>query len=183
MTTDEMTMLTNIRQYFFLRNLRRLLAEHQRSRKVHTLETARTVGLMFDATADKMRKEVLDYARILEKKGKKVQLLGYFDTKQPPMPTPDFAFFFKKETNWMGQPKSEKATQFVKEKFDLLLALNPQDLPALTWLTAQSSASMKIGFASEQPHDLDVQLETPPEKGIRYFAEQLELYLGKIKVG
>lgn len=183
MTTDETTMLTNIRQYFFLRNLRRLLAAPQRIRRAHTLETARTIGLLFDATADKVRSEVLDYARILEKKGKKVQLLGYFDTPQPPTPAPDFAFFFKKEMTWVGQPKSEKATQFVKEKFDLLLALNPQNLPALTWLAAQSLASMKIGFASEQPHDLDVQLETPPEKGIRYFAEQLELYLGKIKVG
>ncbi len=176
-------MLTNIRQYIFLRNLRYLLAARQRTRRVHTLETARTVGLLFDATADKTRKEVLDYARVLEKKGKKVQMLGYFDTKQPPVPTPDFAFFFKKETTWTGQPKSEKATQFAKEKFDLLLALNPDDQPALTWLAAQSLAAMKIGFASEQPHDLDVQLETPPEKGIRYFAEQLELYLGKIKVG
>ncbi len=176
-------MLTNIRQYFFLRNLRYLLAAPRRTRRVHTLETARTVGLLFDATAEKVRKEVLDYARILEKKGKKVQLLGYFDTKQPPMPAPDFAFFFKKETTWTGQPKSEKAAQFAQEKLDLLLALNPDDLPPLTWLAAQSAAAMKIGFATQQPHDLDVQLETPPEKGIRYFAEQLELYLGKIKPG
>lgn len=175
-------MLTNIRQYFFLRNLRYLLAAPRRVRRTHTLETARTVGLLFDATAEKMRKEVLEYARILEKKGKKVHLLGYFATKQPPMPAPDFAFFFKKEIAWTGQPKSEKAAQFAQEKFDLLLSLNPDDLPPLSWLAAQSAAAMKIGFATQSPHDLDVQLETPPEKGIRYFAEQLELYLGKIRV-
>jgi hypothetical protein len=176
-----MTMLTNIRQYFFLQNLRRLLAKPQRTRRAHTLETARTIGLLFDATTDKTRREVLGYAQILEKKGKKVRLLGYFDTPQPPAPTPDFAFFFKKETAWTGLPRSEKAAQFAQEKLDLLLALNPDDLPPLTWLAAQSAAAMKVGYATEQPHDLDVQVETPPEKGIRHFAEQLELYLGKIR--
>jgi hypothetical protein len=39
---------------------------------------------------------------------------------------------------------------------------------------------MKIGFATEQPNDLDLQLETPPEKGIRHFTEQLERYLDTI---
>jgi hypothetical protein len=39
---------------------------------------------------------------------------------------------------------------------------------------------MKIGFATHRPNDFDIQLETPEGKGIRYFTEQLALYLGKI---
>jgi hypothetical protein len=173
-------MFEYIRTVLFKKALHRLLTEQQRSRKTHTLESARTIGVLFDATADKPRQEVLDFVKTLEKRGKKVQLLGFFNVKQPPAVVPDFPFFFKKETHWTGRPKAEKADAFAKEKFEVLLALNPSDLPALIWLAAQSQASMKIGFATEQPNDLDLQLETPPEKGIRHFTEQLERYLDTI---
>jgi len=174
-------MFEYIRTALFKNALNRLLAEPQRLRKTHTLESARTIGLLFDATSDKPRQEILDFVKNLEKKGKKVQMLGFFNLKQSPVATPDFPFFFKKETGWWtGRPKSEKADDFAKEKFEILLALNPDDLPALTWLAVQSQAAMKIGFATEQPNDLDLQLETPPEKGIRHFTEQLEHYLDTI---
>jgi len=175
-------MFTALRHFFFNKNLRHLLSIQKRARRTHTLETARTVGLLFEASSDKIRQEVSDYARLLEKKGKKVQLLGFFNTPQPPATTPDFPFFFKKETTWTGEPRSQKATAFSTEKLDLLLTLNPGSLSPLTWLAAQSQAAMKIGYATEQPNDLDLQLETPPEKGIRHFTEQLERYLEKIRV-
>ncbi|HNG90977.1 MAG TPA: hypothetical protein PK858_12255 [Saprospiraceae bacterium] len=174
-------MLEALRQYFFRSRLRHLMAQHKRTRRVHTLDTAKTVSILFEATSDRMRQEVLDYARSLEKKGKKVQLLGYYDQPKSPEPSPDFPFFFKKENAWTGEPKSERAARFAQEKPDLLLVFNPHDLPPLMWVAIQSAAAMKIGYATVQTHDLDVQLDTPAEKGIKHFADQLDLYLSKIK--
>jgi hypothetical protein len=163
----------------FKKALRELLVSQKRKRQVHTLDSARTIGVLFDATSETTRRESLDFIRLLEKQGKKGSSLGFFNVKQAPE-NQAFDSFFAKETSWLGQPKSEKATTFVKEKFDLLLTLNPDELPPLEWLAAQSQSAFKIGFATSRPNDFDIQLETPEGKGIRYFTEQLALYLGKI---
>ncbi|MFN0213930.1 MAG: DUF6913 domain-containing protein [Saprospiraceae bacterium] len=172
-------MLAPLRTLLFKKALRNLLASQKRSRQVHTLESARTVGVLFDAGSETTRRESLEFVRSLEKQGKKVSTLGFFNMKQTPE-NQIFDSFFAKETTWLGQPKSEKATSFIKQKFDLLLTLNPDELPPLEWLAAQSQAAFKIGFATSRPNDFDIQLETPEGKGIQYFTEQLALYLGKI---
>jgi hypothetical protein len=172
-------MLTKLRQFLFLNALRQALAAQTRKRKTFTVETAGTIGILFDASKEKTRRDVLDYAKQLEKKGKKVRLFGFFDDKQIHEGT-GFEHFTLKETNWRGIPKSEKAAAFAKEKFDLLLSFNSGEVPALEWLAVGSQAAMKIGPATERPNDFDVQLETPEAKGIPYFTEQLHHYLNKI---
>lgn len=172
-------MIAKIRAIFFKNALGKLLAEQKRQRKTNTLQSARTIGILFDATSETVRKDVLEYVKKLEKDGKKVQMLGFFDTKQPPE-NQSFDYFFLKETTWQGIPKSEKAKTFSKEKFDLLLCLNPDDRPSLEWLAIESPAAMKIGFATDHLNDYDIQLETPEGKGVRFFTEQLSIYLDKI---
>lgn len=39
---------------------------------------------------------------------------------------------------------------------------------------------MKVGYATGRPNDLDLQLETPDDKGLPFFIAQLHLYLEKI---
>jgi len=172
-------MLAPIRDLLFKKALRGVLASQKRTRQVHTLESARSIGLLFDAGSEKARKESLEFVYQLEKQGKKVTVLGYFDSKQG-TENPSFDAFTTKETTWTGRPKSEKAQAFAREKFDLLLTLNPDEQTPLEWLAATSQAAFKVGFATHRPNDFDVQLETPEGKGIRYFTEQLAVYLGKI---
>lgn len=124
-------------------------------------------------------REIMEYAHDLEEKGKKVRLFGYFSTNQPPVGHP-FGFFHKKEINWFGIPNSPKALAFAEEKPDLLIYLNREECRPLEWLAAASQASMKIGFATDRPNDFDLLLETPGDKGIGYFIEQLHHYLDKI---
>ena len=172
-------MLEYIRIALFRKALRRLLASQKRSRKTHTIGSAKSIGLLFDATADKHRKEVEEYIVSMEKAGKKMRVLGYFNMKQP-TPAHTFDAFTLKETTWTRKPKSEHAGVFGREKFDLLICLNPDELPALEWIAAQSPASMKIGAPTTHSNDFDLQLEIPADKGPRYFMEQLNLYLDKL---
>lgn len=172
-------MLEKFRLALFRNALRRNLTNQERRRKTHTLESARTVGILFDASADKNRREVLDFAKNLEKSGKKVRLLGFFAEKKLPENL-SFDCFGLKDLTFSLQPKSEKALAFAKEKFDLLLCLNPDKQAAVEWVAVQSQAAMKIGYATELPDDYDLQLEIPADKSLRFFVEQLELYLDKI---
>lgn len=172
-------MIDQIRSAFYKNALGKLLAGQKRQRKTHTLTSARTIGILFDATSDSLRKEVLEFAHKLEKEGKKIQLLGFFNTKQLPE-NPAFNHFGLKESTWARIPKSEKAISFAADPLDLLLSFNPDELPQLSWIAAASKAAMKIGLASNQQNDFDIQLETPDGKGFRFFTEELRGYLDKI---
>lgn len=172
-------MLALLRNFLFKKALRESLAAQKRSRQVHTIDSARTIGVLFDASSETTRRESLEFIKALEKQGKKVSALGFFNVNKVPGDQA-FEFFSKKECSWIGQPKSEKGLEFAKQKFDLLLTLNPDKLAPLEWLAVQSQASFKIGIATSHPNDFDIQLETPEGKGIRYFTEQLALYLGRI---
>lgn len=172
-------MLESLRIALFNKSLRKVLAGQKRRRLAHNFESAKTVGILFDATTEKTRHEVMEYAARLTERRKSVRLLGYFKTKQPPEGHA-FNFFFQKETSWTGAPKSEKASAFAKEKFDLLIYLDPEECHPLEWVAAASQAAMKVGFATDRPNDFDLLLETPADKGLHFFIEQLHLYLDKI---
>lgn len=172
-------MLEFIRSALYKKSLQRVLTTQKRRRQAHNFNSAKKIGILFDATTEKTRHEVMVYASQLVERGKSVRLFGYFKTKQPPE-SHTFNFFYQKETTWTGVPKSEKATAFAQEKFDLLIYLDPEECLPLEWLAAASQASMKVGYATDRPNDFDLLLETPGDKGLPYFIEQLHLYLDKI---
>lgn len=172
-------MLENIRRAFARKNLRRAVASQQRRRRTHTLDSARTLGILFDATPERNRREVLEFAKNLEKKGKKVSLLGFI-AENKPAAEPSFDCLSQQEIRWNAALDSPKAAAFVQQKFDLLLSFNPDGQWPLDLLAAQSPAAMKIGFVTSGPNDFDMLLEIPADKGLRFFVEQLELYLDKI---
>lgn len=172
-------MLEFIRIAFYKKSLRKLLETQKRRRLSHNLDSAKTIAILFDATTEKTRREIKEYAEELEDKGKKVRLFGYFSIKQPPEGHP-FGFFTKQDTTWAGVPKGDKALAFAAEKPDILIYMNPEPCEPLEWLAAASQAAMKVGFAMEKPNDFDLLLETPANKDLHYFTEQLHLYLGKI---
>lgn len=174
-------MFESIRTRMAYDAIRKWLAAHTRTRKTYTLETASTVAVIFDATIEKTRNESLAWIKTLQKSGKKVQVLGFFNEKKPPVPIPEFDFFTAKETSWTFVPNGEKATAFIAAKSDLLLCVNPGELPAISWVAAKCTTSMKIGMATRHHNDYDLQIDTPIEKGVHFFAEQLHFYLGKIK--
>jgi len=173
-------MLEKLRTFFLSRQLRRTLTEQNRQRKAHTLQSAHTIGILFDATEEKDRKDVLALAEMMQEgQRKKVRLLGFVDDKQPLGQT-QFPQFTQKDLKWNGTFVSEAIDTFLADKPDLLLCLNKRQVLPLAWVAAASRAAMKIGTATPPPHDFDMMLETPAEKGIRFFVDQLELYLNKI---
>jgi hypothetical protein len=172
-------MFNKIRAALFDRALRSQLAEPHRKRIAHSFDSAQSIGLLFDATEESKRHEAVECAKNLEKSGKRVRLLGFFNHKQPASTT-QFDAFTLKETSWIGTPTSDKALMFAQQAFDLLLCYNPSECTPMEWIAAHSKASMKVGAATERPHDFDLQLEIPATRGLSYFIEQFQVYSKKI---
>ena len=173
-------MLEKLRSAFFRRLLRQTLAAQKRQRKTHTLDSAHSIAILFDATHETDRKNVLDFTtKLKEEQRKKVRLLGFVDAKHPLGQT-IFPQFTQKELRWNGKPFGKATEDFLDEKYDLLLCLNKTEVPSLHWLACAAQAHMKIGTATTASHDFDLMLETPAEKGVPFFVDQLHLYLEKI---
>lgn len=172
-------MLENLRILFFRQALKQMMSALKRRRQTHTLQSARTIGILFDAGNPAYRQEVLSIAESLRKQGKNLDMLGFFNLKQLPENLA-FEAFSLKECAWNKAPKTPLAQTFATQAFDLLLYLNPDNQLPLQWIAIQSSAAMKIGTPAPEPNDLDMQLEIPADKGPVYFLEQLNHYLEKL---
>jgi hypothetical protein len=174
-----MSLIENLHQRSFKKQLLKNLTLQNRQRKTSTIWSARSIGILFECTETAKTKEVLDFANALEREGKKVSLLAYNDLKKDLTPR-DYPHITRNNIAWNGILKPGVMEGFIKQKFDLLLVINLEQRRPLEWISATSQAAMKIGSAAITPNDLDIMLETPTQKSITFFLEQLDLYLDKI---
>lgn len=165
--------------YLLKRKLRYQAGHPNRKRETHTLRTARSIALLFDATQTDFRQEAIQWARRQEHDGKKVYLLGYFDHRQPP-DNPGFPFFSKKQRALNGTWNTAALETFVREKPDLMVTLNPNDLLAIAYPSLLAQARMKVGAPTSWPQDYDLMIEIPDKKGLEFFFEQMNVYLDKL---
>lgn len=174
-------MFQGLKTHFFKQTLSRTLRESRRRRMVYTLKNAKTIALLFDATSEKVRHTLADFAKQLEKTGAKVRILGYIGKKNA-LATTAFDNFTIRETSWHFLPKAENALEFSRFPADLLISYNPEEQLPLLWIAAASPATMKIGTATAWSNDFDMQLDTPASKGPQYFFDQLSVYLDKLVI-
>ena len=172
-------MFDAIRKSFFQKSIQQVLDASKREQKTFGVSNATTIGILFDATNEKQRSAVLTLVQSLEKKGKKITALAYFNAKEVPANSA-FKAYSNKEINWKGIPTAEQCQAFAKQAFHLLICFNPGKIASLEWIAATSRAYMKTGIANSQRNDYDLQLDIPADKPIQYFIEQLEIYLDKI---
>jgi hypothetical protein len=174
-----MSLFENFRQSSFKKQLLKNLNQQNRLRKTNTIWSARSIGILFECTDLSKSNEVLDFANALEREGKKVSLLGYNHQKKE-LSAKSYPTFNRSTTTWNGKTKPNVADNFINQKFDLLLVINMEQRRPIEWISANAQAAMKIGSFSDMPHDFDIMLETPNQKSITFFLEQLDFYLDKI---
>ena len=156
----------------------------QRKVRVHNLQTAKTIGIIYDATSRSDDEKVLKLVRYFKEERKKVKTLGFIDTKKPEeMPEQKNAQFYfnKKALNIIGLPKKSEnqVSDFMNEPFDVLINLDLQGekLPLL-YVYALSKASFKISAAqSELEKYADFMIDVSQNNDISFFSIQLKHYL------
>lgn len=170
-----MDFVLKIRQHFFKKNLASAIPKNPSSRKITNIENARTVGILFDGTDEKMRLALLEYANRLSAIGKKVRILGFVNLPEKKVPADlPFVHFSRPSVNWFGRVTSEKADAFCREKFDLLLCLFAGENRPLEWLTARSSAKMKAGNQLFFFKNLDLSVDLGVDFNLEKLIGQLE---------
>lgn len=141
----------------------------ERGSKGHSLQSAKSVALIYQHRTEGHFKEVRDLAqRMRHDFGlDRISRFTYVDAVRSDVPVWQMQklesnFICKSDLNFMGKPEGE-ATLFCKEPFDLLINLEKELPLALMHVVRESHARMKVAVRQpDRNEDYDVLFEPNP---------------------
>lgn len=174
-----MSIIRNIQTYFRNSSLKsKLKLQNRQARKKVNFEEAQTVGLIFDATDNDKRQTALTYAEKLSKLGKKVKLLGFFDSKQESAEF-TFGYFSRKNIDWALRPTGKSVESFLQGAYDILITLNPLTDQHAEYISALANAHLKIGPSTENIDSYDLMIDVRNKNSVMDFIREMEHLLTK----
>ncbi|MEZ4948676.1 MAG: hypothetical protein R2769_01455 [Saprospiraceae bacterium] len=174
-----MNSIEKIKRRLYEYYLKKALQGPEVKRKSLSLQQAKSIGILFEATHLDEKQIVEKFAARLKKEQKKVELLGYFHSKQESENFP-FSHFNKKDLDFALRPKSEDVKSFINTNFDLLICINTRELLPMHYIASCSKAGFRIGPASERTSSYDMMIDTKRPEDIQYFLQQMEFFLNKM---
>ena len=167
--------------YRFVNELNQLKQEHE----VVGFEEAKKIGVLYDATDESDFEVVKQYVKSVRGRQKEILALGYVDKKV--LPPKQFAqygldFFTRKNLNWQMIPANTIVSNFIHEKFDILIDLSINRCFPLSYIAAVSHARFRVGkFDKKNVMCYDMMIEVKGEPGIKSFIEEAEKFLHQVK--
>lgn len=175
-----MSIIQRLRQYFFRSALNKKMAGARKSSgKKVSFETAKTVGLLFDANDLNTRNMVLKYGASLKKQGKKVSYLGYLENTHE-TENYTFDYYNLKNIDWAKRAKGEKVEEFIQQPLDILIAAMLETSQHAEFIVTLSQASLKAGPIPKYVDEaFDVMIDYKKGTDLPEFLRQIEALLKK----
>ncbi len=164
--------------------LRRKVSQNKRKLVANNLESANSVGVIFNATNESSFLKASAFAQSLTARGIKVQCVGYVDNKSQLeffSGIKDMLFFSRKDHNWWGRPKDQAVNAFAEKHFDILIDLSLRESLPVQYIVGLSKAKMKVGKYMEDSY-YDMMIDISKEPTLDNFTKQLGVYLNMFKV-
>jgi len=157
-----------------------------RSKTFNNFDTAKSVGVIFDASRQESYLTVKDFIFSLRKKNIDVNGLGYVKNLQAVeyFPYHEGITFFSilHNNSWYLKSKNPKIDDFANKKYDILIDLTTEEFLPLKFVVGLNPANLKIGRG--KPTDTifyDFVLDINEGKNINYFVDQLNYYMAVLK--
>lgn len=162
-----MKIIENTKAYFGRRSIQSYLRKNKREVKACNINSAKTIGVLFNATHQISFEIVKEMVKNLSVKKNKIDVLGYVDSKNlidHYLYRKGFEFFTHKQLNWYYKPVEETVDSFIKKKFDILIDLSLDDPYPIQYIIALSKARFKVGRYTEGNEYLDMMIDIEKEK-------------------
>ncbi|MCQ2253190.1 MAG: hypothetical protein MJZ61_07055 [Bacteroidales bacterium] len=129
------------------RSICRKVKQLKRTKTFHNLQSADTVGVLFDSTQQSSYQAARAFVNSLVEKGKKVMALGMVLNQEMLnyyVQQDCFSFFSLEKTTFLCYPDSPAVEQFVSRDFDLLVNVSTVENLSVDYVMALSKAKCKI---------------------------------------
>lgn len=173
-----MSLLAGIKESLYQRKLKQC-TKAERQTLPCNFETARNIGILFDAGNEADVQIVLSFKRTLLAQRKNVSLMGYKDTKELSEAV-KYPVFCKKDLGISQTPKKQEVLDFMAQPFDLLIALHIDNCQPLEYIVAASAAKFRIGHYREDKIDFYDFMVYGKSQSLRAVIQQMETYLRKV---
>ena len=172
-----------------LDNIKRKLSDFSFSRKESpnrevkaiNIKQAQTVGIVYRGDDDEAKELVERYVKFLKSYNIKCKTLGYYNADELPLyvtPKLEYDYFLKKDLNWKLEATNSEVTNFIEQKFDVLIDLSVSDDEVLRFVTRESQACFKVGGSGlKDGSDLDFALKLQDGDNLRSLMKGIDNYL------
>lgn len=142
---------TNAGNYFLHKGISSL----NRSKKLININSAGSVGILFELTEESVYYSIQKYFQKLQEKKIRVKALGFASNKLVTnqfLPVLSFDFFNAKQLNWFKIPKAPCVQDFVEADFDICINIASENVFPLKYIAGMSKARLKVGaYGKEMP--------------------------------
>ena len=165
--------------------LKRKVKKLDRIKTVHNLDSAKTLGIVFEYKDEDEFKIIEEF--IAQIKAKKIDvkalvLLPYVKLLEYIPQKLSIDFITPNDLDSMFYPTGHRVHEFIATPFDILIDLNTNKIFSLEYVTAMSKASYKLGVYDEsKQHVYDLMLKMPSDEKLSTIIEQSIRYLDMLK--
>jgi len=154
-----------------------------RHKQVYNLDTAKSVGIIFNATKQSSFDAAKELAEYISKKQADVFALGFVDSKEILNYYSDrsgFDFFSRKNLNWYGKPNNPVTEKFINRETDILIDLSLENFFPIQYIVGLSKARFKSGRFIEGDSYYDLMIDIRKNNELSSFIKHLKHYLSTI---
>jgi hypothetical protein len=135
---------TNAGYYF----LHKRIASLHRNKKLVSINSAVSVGILFELTEEPVYYSIQKYFQKLQEKKIKVKALGFASNRTVTnqfLPVLSFDFFNTRQLNCFFIPKAPCVQDFVETDFDICINIASENVFPLKYIAGISKARLKVG--------------------------------------
>ncbi|MEJ6734880.1 MAG: hypothetical protein QNK67_04530 [Flavobacteriales bacterium] len=164
--------------YFFKRDLK----FNDRKRIVHNFQSAKSIGVLYDATDLKDMLMVSEFVNELFHSKKEIKALGFVNKNELShnhIPMLQFDFFFLKDLNWFYKPQNYVINNFLEKDYDILINLCTQNCVPVKYLAGSSRAKFKVGKLEDNTSVYDMMIDVK-QNSLETLIKEVKHYLNLI---
>ena len=162
---------------------KRELKINKRRKEVCNLESAKTIGILYDASSEEQINLVRPFVSFFFDLKKDVKALGFVNAKELSychVPKLQYDFFYKKDLNWYYKPQNYIIDNFIKKEHDILINLTDSSVIPIKYLVASSLAHFKIGIYEENYQIYDLMISLTDDRSQQKLMDEIKHYINLI---
>ena len=162
---------------------KRELKINKRRKEVCNLESAKSIGILYDASSEEQINLVQPFVSFFFDLKKDVKALGFVNAKELSychVPKLQYDFFYKKDLNWYYKPQNYIIDNFIKKEHDILINLTDSSVIPIKYLVASSLAHFKIGIYEENYEIYDLMISLTDDRSQQKLMNEIKHYINLI---
>ncbi|MBR6177110.1 MAG: hypothetical protein IKQ70_04410 [Bacteroidales bacterium] len=157
-----MKFLLQTRQKMGCKRLRKKAEKVHRQKSYHNIDSATTIGLLFDSTIQANYFSARRFITSLVESGKNVNALGMVLNEEMLRyytPSPNIRLFSIEKTTLLGYPKNQHVEDFINTDYDILINICTTENLCVDYVMGLSKAKFKVSMKFKENDFADFALE------------------------